>query len=151
MNDDLNKQVFDAIQRGYRLAGKLGYADLEAAEAALATQLDSTQEESQRAAQELSQRHSSEELAEYAQALQAELAAHVRLSRSTLEALGDALNNIAALREENCRLLEELELEKEKAGSHEDEAKAEEVGRERTEGFLPPLSVKYRAQHDLMP
>ena len=104
MNDDLNKQVFDAIQRGHRLAGKLGYADLEAAEAALATQLDSTQEESQRAAQELSQRHSSEELAKYAQALQAELAAHVRLSKSTLEALGDAVKDIAMLREENCRL-----------------------------------------------
>ena len=43
------------------------------------------------------------------QSLQSELVSHVHLSKSTLDALGDALEEIAALRDENERLSEELE------------------------------------------
>ncbi|PIL29177.1 hypothetical protein GSI_09226 [Ganoderma sinense ZZ0214-1] len=103
VNDDLNKQVFNAVQRGHRLAAKLGYEDLNAAEAALATQAGG--EASQ--LEQLSQR-SSEELASHVQALQSELVSHVHLSKTTLSALEDALAELSVMREENEKLREEL-------------------------------------------
>lgn len=50
-----------------------------------------------------------EELAGHVQALQAELVSHVQLSKSTLNALQDALEEMTGLREENERLRRELE------------------------------------------
>ncbi|KAH9929070.1 DNA repair protein endonuclease SAE2/CtIP C-terminus-domain-containing protein [Epithele typhae] len=118
-NNDLNKQVFAAIQRGHRLAGKLGYRDLEEAEAALATQLPEAQ---QSQLEELSQLPS-DELAEHVQALQAELLSHVQLSKATLEALGDALKALMDLRAENERLVQTLDAERRerRASRSEDE------------------------------
>ena len=108
VNDDLSKQIFTAIQRGHRLAAKLGYQDLSEAEAALATQAGGggASETQQSQLEQLSQ-YPSEELASHVQELQSELASHVQLSKSTLRALGDALNAITALREENEKLREE--------------------------------------------
>ncbi|KAI0827288.1 DNA repair protein endonuclease SAE2/CtIP C-terminus-domain-containing protein [Trametes gibbosa] len=103
INNDLNKQVFDAIQRGHRLAGKLGYQNLEEAENALATQ-DTANGQSQ--LEQLSQ-HPTDELASHIQSLQSELLSHVQLSKSTLSALGDALQEMSALRDENLALRSE--------------------------------------------
>ncbi|TFK89536.1 hypothetical protein K466DRAFT_652040 [Polyporus arcularius HHB13444] len=111
LNDSLNREVFDAIQRGHRLAGKLGYRDLDDAERSLATQAGRGSEEQQSQLEQLSQ-YPSEELAGHVQALQAELVSHVQLSKSTLDALQDALNEIAGLREDNAMLRSELEREK---------------------------------------
>ncbi|KAI0634359.1 DNA repair protein endonuclease SAE2/CtIP C-terminus-domain-containing protein [Trametes polyzona] len=105
INDDLNKQVFDAIQRGHRLAGKLGYQNLDEAEAALATQAP---EEGQSQLQQLSQ-YPTDELASHVQDLQSELISHVQLSKTTLAALGDALKEMSELREENLALRREIE------------------------------------------
>ncbi|CDO70073.1 hypothetical protein BN946_scf184601.g26 [Trametes cinnabarina] len=106
INNDLNKQVFEAVQRGHRLAAKLGYQNLEDAELALATQ-PRDGEQSQLEAQ-LSQ-HPPEELATHVQDLQSELIGHINLSKSTLAALEDALHEMNALREENAGLRREVE------------------------------------------
>ncbi|KAI0332186.1 hypothetical protein GY45DRAFT_1321215 [Cubamyces sp. BRFM 1775] len=121
INSDLNKQVFDAIQRGHRLAAKLGYQNLEEAEEALATQLPG---EAQSQIEQLSQ-HPPDELASHVHDLQSELISHVQLSKSTLAALGDALQEMTELREENSVLRSQLEKAaktkaKDKATSSED-------------------------------
>ncbi|KAI0657595.1 DNA repair protein endonuclease SAE2/CtIP C-terminus-domain-containing protein [Cubamyces menziesii] len=105
INNDLNKQVFDAVQRGHRLAAKLGYQNLEEAEEALATQQPG---EAQSQIEQLSQ-HPPDELASHVHDLQAELINHVQLSKSTLAALGDALQEMTELREENSALRSQLE------------------------------------------
>ncbi|KAI0357674.1 hypothetical protein OH77DRAFT_1519049 [Trametes cingulata] len=105
INNDLNKQVFEAVQRGHRLAAKLGYQNLEDAEVALATQ---TADDAQSQLEQLSQQPT-EELASHVQDLQSELLSHVQLSKSTLSALGDALREMTELREENLALRSELE------------------------------------------
>ena len=121
MNKDLNKQVFAAVQRGHRLASKLGYADLDEAEAALATQAeDPVLQESQR--MELVCQHPADELATYVQELQTELTGHVKLSKDAVRALGEAMEEIARLKEEN----EELS-----AGLERDRVKAEEADTKR--------------------
>lgn len=102
VNDDLNKKAFEAQQRGLRLAEKLGFATLEEAEAALATQ---TAEEGQ---SQLSQ-YPSDELASHIQALQSELLSHVNLGKTTLAALNDAMEELSAWKEENTALRAELE------------------------------------------
>ncbi|KAI0718600.1 DNA repair protein endonuclease SAE2/CtIP C-terminus-domain-containing protein [Cerioporus squamosus] len=94
MNDSLSREVFDAIQRGHRLAAKLGFQDLDDAERSLATQADRGGEEQHSQLEQLSQ-YPSEELAGHVQALQAELVSHVQLSKSALNALQDALDEIA--------------------------------------------------------
>ena len=99
--------MFNAVQRGHRLAAKLGYEDLNAAEAALATQASGDASKDHQSQLEQLSQHSSEELASHVQALQAELVSHVQLSKATLGALTDALAEMSALREENERLLEE--------------------------------------------
>ncbi|TBU36970.1 DNA repair protein endonuclease SAE2/CtIP C-terminus-domain-containing protein [Dichomitus squalens] len=108
MNDDLNKQVFTANQRGHRLAAKLGYQDLSQAEAALATQVGVDASETQQSQLEQLSQYPSEELASHVQELQSELTSHIQLSKSTLSALGDALNAITELRGENEKFREEL-------------------------------------------
>ncbi|KAI8989045.1 DNA repair protein endonuclease SAE2/CtIP C-terminus-domain-containing protein [Trametes punicea] len=105
INDDLNKQVFEAVQRGHRLAAKLGYQNLEEAELALATQ---PRDEAQSQFEQLSQ-YPTDELASHVQDLQSELVSHVQLSKSTLAALEDALQEMTALREENLALQRELQ------------------------------------------
>ncbi|KAI0772953.1 DNA repair protein endonuclease SAE2/CtIP C-terminus-domain-containing protein [Trametes elegans] len=111
INNDLNKQVFDAAQRGHRLAAKLGHQNIEDAEAALATQAPA---DAQSQLEQLIQRPS-DELAEHVQALQAELVSHVQLSKSTLGALGDALEEMNVLREENLALRKDIENARTKA------------------------------------
>ena len=69
-------------------------------------------QESQR--EELATQHPPEELASHIQALQAELLGHVKLSKETLGALGDALSEITALSDENEGLREALETEKQR-------------------------------------
>ncbi|KAI0672204.1 DNA repair protein endonuclease SAE2/CtIP C-terminus-domain-containing protein [Trametes maxima] len=117
VNDDLNKQVFEAVQRGHRLAAKLGYQNLEEAEGALATQ---AQDDVPSQLEQLSQ-FPADELASHVQDLQFELNSHVQLSKSTLSALGDALQEMTELREENSSLREKIEeigqKEKEKTAS----------------------------------
>ncbi|RPD61556.1 hypothetical protein L226DRAFT_485405 [Lentinus tigrinus ALCF2SS1-7] len=108
LNDSLNKEVFEAIQRGHRLAAKLGYADLDDAERSLATQADGGSAAQQSQLEQLSQ-YPADELAGHVQALQAELVSHVQLSKSTLGALQDALEGMAELRAENERLKGTLE------------------------------------------
>ncbi|KAM5536816.1 hypothetical protein V8D89_009534 [Ganoderma adspersum] len=108
VNNDLNKQVFNAVQRGHRLAAKLGYEDLNAAEAALATQAGGDGSQAQQSQLEGLSQRSSEELASHVQALQSELISHVHLSKSTLGALEDALTALSTLREENDKLRGEL-------------------------------------------
>ncbi|KAH9851047.1 DNA repair protein endonuclease SAE2/CtIP C-terminus-domain-containing protein [Lenzites betulinus] len=105
INNDLNKQVFDAQQRGHRLAAKLGYQNLEEAEVAFATQ---TSVDAQSQPEQLSQ-YPTDELASHVQSLQSELLSHVQLSKSTLSALGDAVQEMSALRDENLALRSELE------------------------------------------
>ncbi|KAI0649822.1 DNA repair protein endonuclease SAE2/CtIP C-terminus-domain-containing protein [Trametes meyenii] len=105
VNDDLNKQVFEAVQRGHRLAAKLGYHNLEEAEGALTTQ---PQDDAPSQLEQLSQ-FPTDELAAHVQDLQSELNNHVQLSKSTLSALGDALQEMSELREENLSLRGEIE------------------------------------------
>lgn len=105
INNDLNKQVFDAVQRGHRLAAKLGYQNLEEAEEALATQQPG---EAQSQIEQLSQQPP-DKLATHVHDLQVELISHVQLSKSTLAALGDALQEMTELREENSALRNQLE------------------------------------------
>lgn len=105
INNDLNRQVFDASQRGHRLANKLGYQNLEEAEAALATQVA---EDGQSQFEQLSQ-HPAEELASHVQELQSELLSHVNLGKKTLDALNEAVEEMSALREKNLALRAELE------------------------------------------
>ncbi|KAI0753341.1 DNA repair protein endonuclease SAE2/CtIP C-terminus-domain-containing protein [Daedaleopsis nitida] len=140
VNDDLHKQVFDAVQRGHRLAMKVGYRDLEDAERALATQLCQGSEEQQSQLEQLSE-HPSEELAGHVQALQAELVSHVQLSKATLGALGDALEEVARMREENESLKEELEEANSRSVATVVEEEAVELAYARAE--LAALKQKY--------
>ncbi|KAI0363977.1 hypothetical protein BV20DRAFT_1061585 [Pilatotrama ljubarskyi] len=105
INNDLNKRVFEAVQRGHRLAAKLGYQNLEDAEVALATQTDA---DAHSQLEQLSQQPP-DELASHLQDLQSELLSHVQLSKSTLSALGDALQEMTQLKGENLALRNELE------------------------------------------
>ena len=124
LNDDLNKQVFNAVQRGHRLAAKLGYEDLNAAEAALATQTSGDASQAHQNQLEQLSQHSSEQLASHVQALQAELVSHVQLSKATLGALEDALAELSAFREENEKLRGEATKARTERKGEEGEEKA---------------------------
>ncbi|KAI9065185.1 hypothetical protein FKP32DRAFT_1590675 [Trametes sanguinea] len=116
LNNDLNKQVFEAVQRGHRLAAKLGFQNLEDAELALATQ---PRDGGQSQLEEQLSQQPSDELAAHVQELQSELVSHITISKTTLSALEDALKEINALRDENAALQREMgKLAEKQAADH---------------------------------
>ncbi|OSD00532.1 hypothetical protein PYCCODRAFT_1453306 [Trametes coccinea BRFM310] len=116
LNNDLNKQVFEAVQRGHRLAAKLGFQNLEDAELALATQ---PRDGGQSQLEEQLSQQPPDELAAHVQDLQSELINHIHISKSTLSALEDALQEINTLREENAAVQREMEKSAEKHAAND--------------------------------
>lgn len=96
MHDKLRREIFDAAQRGHRLAHSMGFESIEEAESAISSR------------PHIFHRTSIEHAESRVGILEGQLADHIRLNTSAQNTLGHTLQLTIDLRKENTSLTGEL-------------------------------------------